>query len=277
MSFVARVLAFVCLFSVVAEAAPHDFVGHMTRLGGDTASAQPFIDKFCRYIETKMGWPANGVNGKFFSTKAEALAHIDAEKPGIAMLEPAVFFELRTKLKLEPVLQIESKDLSWTKLNVVVKDPTFKALADLKGKSLCAMGADSPVYLSKIVFDGKVDAVKHFTLKPNNQALKGVRGVLKGECDATLLDDETLAAAAKMEGGAELKSIYTSPKLPATPLSIVGKSVTPAEKKKLVEVLTAMCSDAEGKAICTDMRVEKFTAVDAASFTGFAKKYDSKK
>ena len=276
MSFVARVFTFIALFPVVALAGPHDFVAHVTRLGGDTSSAQPFIDKFCRHIETKMGWPASSVNGKFFSTKAEALAHIESEKPGIAMVEPAVFFELRNKLKLEPVLQIESKDLSWTKLNVVVKDPAFKALADLKGKSLCAMGADSPVYLSKIVFDGKFDAAKHFQLKPNNQSLKGVRGVLKGECDATLLDDETLAAAAKMEGGADLKSIYTSPKLPATALSVVGKSLTPAEKKKLAEVLTNMCSDAEGKAICTDMRVEKFAPVDAAAFTGFGKKYDTK-
>jgi ABC-type phosphate/phosphonate transport system substrate-binding protein len=139
------------------------------------------------------------------------------------------------------------------------------------------MGAESPVYLSKIVLDGKVDANKHFALKPMSNALKGVRAVLKGECDATLLDDETLSAAAKMEGGAELKRAFTSPKLPATPLSIVAKSVTPAEKKKLIEVLTAMCGDAEGKAICTDMRVEKFTAIDAASFAAFTKKYDAKK
>lgn len=249
-------------------------MAHVTRLGGDSAAAQPFIDKFLRYLEDKLGWPTGESQGRFHPTRKEALAFIDTEKPGFGLLEPAVYFELRKPKRLEAVAQIESKELVTGRLHLVVKDAALKSPSDLGGKSLCSTLADQPRYLSRIVFEGKLDAASHFSLQPVRQAIKGVRNVLKGECSATLLDDDMLVAAAKLEGGAELRAISVSPPLPPAVLVAFGKT-TAVEKKKLVTQLTSMCADPVGQAICQEMRIARFVPVDQKLFADAAKSYES--
>src|SRR4051794_37227413 len=104
------------VLSFPAAAGPHDIVVHVTRLGGDATSAQPYIDKFLRYLEEKAGWEKGSASGVFAPQKAEALAAIDDKKPGLVLLEPNVFLELRKAKKLEALVQVESKELTWPKL-----------------------------------------------------------------------------------------------------------------------------------------------------------------
>lgn len=261
------------LVAIDASAGPRDFAIHVTRMGGDTATAQPYIDKFLRWLEAEAHWPAGASKGALAIARKDAIAFVTATKPGLGILDPALYFELRKAQALTPILQVESKDLYSSKLHVVVKDPALKSLADLKGKRLWTLLGDSNTYLSKVVLDGKVDAATYFALKAIPTALKGVKGVMRAECDATLLDDDQLEQAKKLPGGADLRIVFTSPALPPIPVVVFGASLPAADKDAVVKSLTAMCGSPKGADICKELHFTRLVPVDAAAFAAAQKRY----
>ncbi len=260
------------LSALAVQAGPRDVAIHVTRLGGDRGSAQPYVDRLLRRLETLAGWPANASTGAFVASKKEALAFIGQAKPGFGMLEPGVYLEQRKALELTPLAQVESSELVSPRVHVVVKDPALKTLADLKGKRLWTTLGDSPRYLGAVVLEGKLD-LAGVQLKAIGQALKGVRGVLRGDCDATTLDDDQLAKAREMTGGADLRVLATSPDLPAIPVVAFGKALPEADRAALVKALLALCDGAEGAAICKEMHIGRFVPVDAAALSRAESRY----
>jgi ABC-type phosphate/phosphonate transport system substrate-binding protein len=256
-----------------AGAGPKDVVIHVTRLGGDSASAQPYVDRFLRYVESEAGWPPSSMKGAFFATRKEAQDYIAAAKPGIGLMDPPLFYEIRRRGRLRVILQVEGKELASERMHVVVKDPAVKDLKDLKGKRLWTTLAEYPKYLGKVVLDGRADPAAHFALKQIGQALRGVRAVLRGDCDATILDDEQLAKAKEMEGGNELRAIYSSPPLPPIPVVLFGQALPAADRDALVKAVTTMCGTPKGGAICKEMHVGRFLPADAALFSDAQKRY----
>jgi ABC-type phosphate/phosphonate transport system substrate-binding protein len=267
-------LTVLCLLPAAAAlAGPHDVVVHVTRMGGDSAAAKPYLDKLLRYLESQAGWPAGSAKGSFTLTRKEMTSYISSAEPGIGMIESHAYIELRKSLKLEPIVQVESKDLVSDKFHLVVKDPAVKEIADLKGKRLWTTLADYPGYLSKVVLGGQVQAASHFEIKQIGQALKGVRGVLRGDCDATILDDDQLAKAREMEGGNDLRVVHSSERLPHIPIVIIGAGMPAAERAALAKVFTGLCGTDKGAAICKEMHIERFVPVDAAVFRDAEKRF----
>jgi ABC-type phosphate/phosphonate transport system substrate-binding protein len=256
-----------------AVAAQKEVVIYVTRLGGDGASAQPYVDKFMRYIETEAGWVPMSLGGSFMTSRREAVSFIEGNKPALGIMDPQLYFEMRKSLNLQPILQVVSKDLVSEKLNVVVKDPSIKSLADLKGKRVWTMLADYPRYLSKVVLDGKADAGAEWKLKQVGQALKGVRALFRGDCDATILDDDQLARAREIEGGKDLRIIYTSPVLPPIPVVATGVGLTADEKSALIKTFKSMCDSEKGAVICKEMHMNRLVPVDEAAFAAARKRY----
>lgn len=257
-----------------AHAGAKDFAVYTTRLGGDSESAQPYIDKFAAQLETALKWPKGSVKGSFLPSRKEALAYLTAKQPGFGVMEPALYFELRKEQKLESVVQIDSADLNAGKLHLVVKDPALKSLADLKGKRLMTGLADSPKYLGRVVLGLKDDPTTYFSLKGTGVATKGVRAVLRGEADATLLDDGQLEAAKKMEGGDALRTIYSSPALPPVVVVTLGPALSADERKKLAQALLTMCGTPDGAAVCKEMHIGKFTPVSTDLFKTAQTKFE---
>jgi ABC-type phosphate/phosphonate transport system substrate-binding protein len=260
------VTAALLLASTALSAGPHDVAIHVTRLGGDRGSAQPYVDRLLRRLEGLTGWAAGSMKGAFVVSKKEALAYLAQAQPGFGMLEPALYFELRKSHALTPLLQVESVDLVSPKLHVVVKDAGLKTLADLAGKRLWTTLGDHPRYLQAVVLEGKLD-LAGVQVKPLGQALKGLRGVLRGDCDATVLDDDQLAKARQMTGGADLRVLASSPALPSIPLVAFGGALSEAEKAALVKALSGLCGTPEGAAVCKEMHIGRFVPVDAATFS----------
>ncbi len=262
--------AVLCCTETSAKAGPHDFVIYVTRLGGDPESAQPYIDKFVTYLQAEVGWPKGSAKGAFVDSKKEALAFINQQKPGLGVIEPALYLELRKEQGLEPVAQVLSADLVTEKLHLLVKDPAVRAPMDLSGKTISTLLSDFPEYLSRIVFAGKMP----FAFKHVGQAMKGVRAVLRDESDGTLLDDGQMEAAKKLEGGAALHSVYDASSLPPLPVVAFGKVLKPDERKKLVKVLLDMCGTPKGGEVCKDMHIRKFAPVNTAAFVEAQRRYD---
>lgn len=256
-----------------AEAGGRDFIVYTTRLGGDAETAQPYIDRFAAHLEGLTGWPKASLKGRFAPGKKEALAYIESQKPGFGVLEPSLYLELRKSHKLTAIADVNGPDLNSPQLHVVVKDAAVKGLDDLKGKKVWTHLADVPDFLGKVVLDGKEPPDKRFALKQVSSAMKAARAVLRGEADAAILDDEQLAAAKKMEGGAALRSVFDSATLPPV-VAVVFGGTPPADQTTLSKSLVSLCEAKGGAEICKEMHIHNFTPPNPAVWSAAQKRYD---
>jgi ABC-type phosphate/phosphonate transport system substrate-binding protein len=225
-----------------------------------------------RIAEQMSGWPANSAKGEWVDDLKAAEKAIDERKPGFAILDPEVFLELRKKDALEPIAEVKGKTFNKGHYSLVAKDPAIKAPADLKGKKVSTNHASSPKYLDRVAFDGKVDVEKDWTLQKTAQPSKPIKDVAAGRADAALIDDEQLAQMKEL--APDLKVIWTSPALPATPVVAFTKNATPADKAAFAKALPKLCADAKGKPVCESMFIDSFAPVDKAAFAAAEKRYD---
>jgi len=254
-----------------ALAGPHDFVIQHAGSGGDTATAQGYIDQFLRYAEATLKWPANSAAGQFFTNQAQAQAYIEAKKPGFGILDAPVYLDLQKSDDLMVIASVEGTNQLTGHLSVVVKDPKLKSLADLKGKKVVSNHVDNPKFLSTIVFKGALDAAKDLTLEQTASPLKGPKAVARGEADATIVSDRELGSIDLKGQG--LQVIYKSPVLPATPVVALGKNTTPAEREAFAKMLFKMCGDSKGKEVCKALEITKFTPPDKAAYEDALRRY----
>ena len=260
-----------CTTGAVAVAGPRDFLIEHAGSGGTQQQAAPFVAKFLRYAETALGWPANSVSGDFFSEPADAIAALAAKKPGLGMLDPDQLLELRKKESIEILASATGKN-QLGKLHVVVKDPAYKKLADLKGKTLVSNHLQSARFLSKVVFDGKIDIKTHFgKLVEAPGMLKGVKSVDRGEAEATLLSEEELVALKGM-AYPDLHVIWSSETLPPTAVVAFGKNAQAKDKAAFGKMLFKMCADPQGAPVCKELDIVKFTP--PADYDVAQKKFD---
>jgi len=261
----------VLLVPQLALAGSRDFLIEHAGSGGTQQQAAPFVAKFLRYAEAALGWPANSVNGDFFSEPADALSAIAAKKPGFGMLDPDQLLELRKKESVEVLASATGKN-QLGKLHLVVKNPAYKTLADLKGKTVVSNHLQSARFLSKVVFDGKIDVKTHFAkLTEAPGMLKGVKSVDRGEADATLLSEEELVALKGM-AYPDLHVIWSSETLPPTAVVAFGKNVQAKDKDAFGKMLLKMCADPKGAPVCKELDIVKFTP--PADYDVAQKKFD---
>lgn len=263
------------LASMVAQAGPKDFAIFATRMGGDSESAQPYVSRMAEKLAEATGWKKGELSGRFFSSKKEITAFVETQKPGFGLVEPWLYLELKHAQGLELVAEVESADLNSPKLHVVVTDAAVKGLADLKGKSLWTHLADSPRYLSLVVLEQETPIEGQVQLKQVSNVMKSARAVLRGEATATLLDDDQLAAARKLQGGETLRVVYSSKAQPPVAVVVFGKTLPPAEKKNLTKALMGLCAVPSNADLCKELRIAKMkaptTALWAAADARFAK------
>lgn len=272
-AFISALIVFsLVLVESVALAGPRDVAILVRRIGGDTASAQPYIDRFLRIIEKGMGWQASSAKGSFLTSRKALVEYRTSANPGLGMMDPPAYFELQKEWSLRPLVQVESAELVSDKLHVVVKAPEIRSLADLQGKRVWTTIGDYPRYLSRVVLGGQVDAGSAWQLKQIGQALKGVRGVIRGDCDATLLDDEQFAKAKTIAGGADLRAIYSSPALPRIPVVEFGNALPEKERTTFVKTLLEMCSSPSGAPVCKEMHITRFAPLDKGLFDAAQKR-----
>src|SRR6478735_8600546 len=255
----------VCLLSGGSSfAGGRDFIAEHAGAGANAQNAQPYIVQFLRITETTTGWPANSAKGEWVDDIKGAEKAIAERKPGFAIMDPEVFFELRKKEALEPIAEVRGKTFNKGHYSLVVKDPALKSLADLKGKKVSSNHFASPKYISKVAFGGKIAVEKQFTLVKTAQPSKPIKAVARGEADAALIDDEQLAQMKEI--APDLKVIWTSPALPATPVVAFTKNATPADRAAFAKALPKLCGDPKGKPVCESMFIDSFAPVDKAAF-----------
>lgn len=264
----------VLAISATCFAGPRDFIAEHAGAGANAQNAQPYIDQFLRLVESMVGWPANSAQGFWVDDEKAAEQAIAEHKPGFGMLDPEVYFALRSKYPMQPIAEVRGKTFNKGHYSLVVKNPAYKSLVDLegKGKKLISNHLSSVIYVNKIAFGGKVDLAQAFTLEKTAQPSKPIKAVARGQADVALIDDEQLAQMKEL--APELKVIWTSPPLPPTPVVAFTKLSKPADRAAFAKVLPKLCASAKGKAICESMFIDTFVPVDKAIYTAATKRYD---
>ena len=255
------------MFAFPAFAGPHDFVIQSSASGASQQTAQSYIDEFMRYAETALKWPANSAKGYFAANAEEVQKVIDAEKPAYGFMDPDVYLQLRQKDALTPIASVHGKGQEQT-YHVVAKDPKIKDFKDLKGKTVQSNHVKDQKFVNKVVFGGDVGA----TLSYTPRSLKGLQSVAQGTADATILDDEQFDAMKKEPSFKDLHEVGKPVKLPPNAVVAIGK---PADEAALAKMLTGMCSDAKGGAVCKALNgITKFTPPDKAAYDEAVRRYE---
>ncbi len=244
-----------------ANAASNDFIVESSASGGTAETATPYLELFANYANAQLkGWKPVVVS--FFSERKPADAAVAAKKPGFGMLDVDLFLELQKREDITVLASVEGPIHTRGHLHVVVKDPAYKTLDDLKGKTLVSNHLGSVRFVSKVVFDGKIDAATFFTLQPSGSPMKGLKAVDRGEAAATLIDDQQLASMKSLPFGASLRTVFSSAALPPTPFVAFGKNSKPDERAAVEKMLLGMCKDAKGAEVCKALQVTNFAKAD---------------
>ncbi len=253
----------------------HDFVVQHAGAGGGAEEAAPYLATLLRYAEKTLGWPVNSATGQFFVDAKEASDYIDAKKPGFGMVDPETYCDLAAKHGLTVSAAVQGAKGAVAHLYVVVKDPAFKSLNDLKGKKLVSNHLQSPRYLSRVAFEGKVDVATFFDAQLTSSPLKGLKAVDRGEAAATLLDDEQLESAKTLPFGSQLRVVYKSPALVPMPVVAFGNTPSPDDKKAFAKMLLGLCSpvNMSGNEVCKSLQISKFVAPNLAAYEEALRRY----
>lgn len=256
-----------------ALGAPSDFIVESTTSGGTPETARPYLDLFAGYAQSVLkGWKP--ITMAFFADRKAADQAIQAKQPGFAMLDADLFLELRKREELIVLAAVEGPIHTRGHLHVVVKDPAIKTLEDLKGKVLVSNHLQSPRYLSKVVFDGKIDVETFFKLQPATSPMKGLKAVDRDQAAATLVDDQQLAGMKTLPFGASLRAIFSSSALPPTPFVAVGKNTKAEERLAVEKMIFGMCGDKKGAEVCKALQITKFSKPDAQIYNEAIRRYD---
>jgi ABC-type phosphate/phosphonate transport system substrate-binding protein len=257
------------LCSGVAWAGPHDFVVYSPNLGGSQQQARPYLDTFLRDIEKRMSWPKESASGEFMEGAKSAEEYIDKTKPGYGLISPTLYLDLVCrKVSVEPVLSIVGLTNTGPteRFHVIVKGDALKDLKALQGKRLASNHLQNAKFVSRVVFDGKLDASTYFQLQPTASPLKPFKQLDRGETDAILVDDAQFMSAKSLPIGPSLRVVYSSEPLPPFPMVAFGDVVKPEERDKMRKTLLGMCSTPGGSSVCKSLQITRFEMIDPNAF-----------
>lgn len=238
---------------------------------GSTAQARPVLAKFLPHMEQSGGLAKGSMTGEYHTTLSACQAYIKQHVPLFAVFDLATYLGLQKELKLKPLACMGSP--TGQRYHLLVRKGSYKDPASLKGKTLISSHLGDLTFVSRIIFDGKLDAAKHFKIKPTRRPLKGIRNVSRSRADATLVDQMAHDHLAELKLTPPLESIYSSAGLPGLTLAVVGAAKpNPAVVKKVSAALPRLCTG-DGKNMCKTFQVDSFTRVKAAAYEALGKKY----
>ncbi len=233
---------------------------------GSAAQAQPYVDKLVAAAAKVNGWAA--AVGKYATTREAAETVIHGDDPHYGIMSLGAFLGLRGKHQLEVLGKAEVTTAGGREYHIVSKTATD--LAGCKGKPLASNHAGDVRFLEKVVARGGF-ALTDFTLVVTTRPVQTIKKVISGEAECALIDDAQYAELAKIEGGAALKSVWKSDKLPGM-VVVAFPSAPAAERSAFKNSLARVCSG-EGKAACGEAGIKDLSAAGATDYQAVVTAY----
>lgn len=226
---------------------------------GTAAQAQPYVDKLMAAAAKANGWSA--AKGGYHTGRADAEKWIGTEKPRYGILSLAAFLGLRGKHNLEVVGQVSAARAGGQQYHLISK--TQSDAAGCKGKALATDHGDDVKFVDNVVFGGK-QKLADFKVVTTTRPIQTLKKVTAGEADCALIDDAQLAELAKVEGGAAVKSVWKSDKLP--PMVVVAFPSAPAADKKTFQTNLGKLCEGDGKTVCSEVGISSMKSASSADY-----------
>lgn len=265
-----------CLLSPFAASAQDTLV--VCYPGGpvNAKDANGAMTAMLRVVERVGQWQPDSFTSLFTTKVEECRQQITEKKPKFAITSLGLYLEQREKQHWIPLIQPSIKGKNSEQYRIVVEKDKYHSLDELKGKSLSGTPLEETAFVGKIVMAGKYDPASYFDLKPNNQAIRALRALDKGELDAVLLTESQYAALTSLNLPNPVETIFTSEPIPLMGVVANGKSTTVEERERFAKALEGMCGDAEGKKLCDLFGIDSFNSVNPAIYEPMVKLWKGK-
>jgi hypothetical protein len=240
---------------------------------GNTAQAKQELEKFLRHMEKQAGLAAGAMSGQYHSDRAGCLQYIKSASPALGVFDLDTYLQQSKALKLKPLAHMGGATAQ--RYHVLVREADgIKKLRDLKGKSLISV-LDDMNFVTKVVFNNKLDAARDLKVKTTARPLKGIRNVARSRQDAALVDGMANEHLKELKLKVKLTSIYRSPGLPGLTLAVLG---TPKDRKlvgKLLKSLPKLCTG-PGQKMCKTFNIKTFTRAKARTYRKLERLYNGR-
>lgn len=233
---------------------------------GSTAQAQPYLDKLMGVAAKQNGWDA--ARGHFQTSRSAAETWIGSEKPHYGILSLAPFLAFKDKYNVEPIGQALVSGGGGQQYFIVSSSAADGAAC--KGKRLATDHADDPKFIEKVVFAGAFK-LADFNLVTTRRPGEAGRKVITGDADCALIDDAQVAQLAKVDGGAAVKQVWSSARMP--PMVVVAFPAAPAAaRKSFQESLGKLCTG-DGKQACDEVGLTTLKPAAASEYAAVLAAY----
>ncbi|WP_432737570.1 PhnD/SsuA/transferrin family substrate-binding protein [Maridesulfovibrio sp. FT414] len=247
-------LLMVTLATDVLAGGRFDFAMIQPGQPGNTAEAQPVMDELAAYLGNKLGEPVKGV---YFNDLQESLGYLDKNRPAWGITDLTFYKSFGKKYKMVPVAatlpQGQDKDV-W---RLVVPADGPDSAAGIKDTVYGSM-----LYTPEarnILFNGKKGP--SFPMEGTHQSLRMLRKVDKGRVAGVCLDAVQYSVIEGSGRYGNTKVIFTSEKLPTSPVVWFGD--TSDDALRLQAVLLDMSKDPSAAGLLKLLQTSGFNPADA--------------
>ena len=227
-----KVLALIALSCTCALAQTKSGCPAELRFGllpSDESTVNARYEPLFKYIESKTGSKVNHTIGADY---AAVIVAMTAGKLDMALFGPESFVQAAKQTSVTPLVMIDNVNTGTGYYSSlwVRSDSPYKTLADLKGKSLAFVDPNSTSgYLMPMVYllrDAKIKPDTYFSqvLFAGNHS-SSLLSLMNKKVDVAAISGTTVTNAIKagqLKNG-ELQAIWTSKKIPNSPIAISGR------------------------------------------------------
>ncbi|TPV93114.1 MAG: phosphate/phosphite/phosphonate ABC transporter substrate-binding protein [Myxococcales bacterium FL481] len=225
---------------------------------GSAAQAQPHVDRLMQRIGELSGWSAQG---KYLRRREDARPRLEAGRVKFALLNLAAFLDLRQNVALEVLGSVDVSAAGGRRYHLVSK--TARGVDGCRGQTVASDHAGDRRFVDRVVA-GQAFSLADFQLRPTKRPIQTLKRVLRDEATCALIDDAQLTAAAKLEGGAALRTAWSSDQLPPMVL-VATPGATAAERKRLRAQLSRVCTG-PGEQACEAAGIRALRSSDGAPY-----------
>ncbi|MEM1029239.1 MAG: hypothetical protein AAF928_21035 [Myxococcota bacterium] len=232
---------------------------------GSTAQAQPYIDKLVEVARQKNGWAS--ASGKFVTSRDRATRYIRANRPQYGIMSLPAYLAWRER-GLTVVGTVDAAATGGRTYHVVSKDEG--SLAGCKGKTLATNHGGDRRFVDNVVADGAF-TLSDFELVKSRRPVQTLKKVIRGDARCALIDDAQYAELGHVDGGAAVKSVWSSSQLPAMPV-VAFSNASSGQRERFKSSLSSLCAG-DGATHCTKVGIRSLAPASEAGYRRVIDKY----
>ncbi len=225
---------------------------------GSAAAAQPHVEALMQVAAKHNQWPA--VESRYFADRPGASRFIAERSPHFGILSLPTFLQLQEPRSLRVLGEVQAPKAGGQQFFIVSKTAT--SLQACKGAGLATTYAGEPRFIEQVVAQGAY-RLGEFEVQAQRRPLQPIKRVIRGQSKCALIDDAQKEALAHVEGGAALKAVWQSAKLPG--MVVVAFPTSSAElQARFRASLPTLCE--AGRAACERVGIASIGRADAGRY-----------